>query len=126
MPQAQLGFGQLLQQQRDVIVSRFAAEIQRKGLVSPEVPRPLLVDHIPMFLDRVAEQLSRSHGTSSVLSGDHPSASAGPASSEIERATSFAGAQHGTERWRLGYNLKGLIREYGILRESIMHTANEA
>src|SRR5688572_22553679 len=131
MPQTQLGFGQVLQHQRDVIVSRFAAEIQRQGLLAPGTPRPLLVDHIPSFLDRVAEQLLRSSA------GSPAAATAGREEldrqelqhgeeTRAEAAVRATATQHAAERWRLGYDLQGLIQEYGILRQSILHTAREA
>jgi signal transduction histidine kinase/CheY-like chemotaxis protein len=108
MSESPLGFGQVLQQHRDVIVSRFVAEIQRQGLISANVPRPLLVDHIPAFLDLVAEQL-KGHGA--------------PGSGTRQQSTQAVAAQHGIERWRLGYDLQALVREYGILRQCILQIA---
>lgn len=121
MLQTQLGFGQVLQQHRDAIVARFTAEIKRQGVVSPEVPEALLVDHIPVFLDCLAEQLKAAQAAAS--RGADAAAPGGGVRQE-ERATRATAGEHGVERWRLGYDLQGLIREYGILRECIIHTAS--
>jgi signal transduction histidine kinase/CheY-like chemotaxis protein len=123
MPQTQVGFGHLLQRSRDVIVSRFTAEIQRQGLLSPETPQPLLVDHIPVFIDRLADQLESSSISGTLEATAQGKRRGGPSQEAATRATA---AKHAAERWLLGYDLQGLIREYGILRESILHTASQA
>ncbi|MEY4549626.1 MAG: hypothetical protein RL685_5821, partial [Pseudomonadota bacterium] len=108
MRQPPLGFGQVLQEHRDVIVSRFVAEIQRQGLISASLPRPVLADHIPAFLELVAEQL-KGRGA--------------PGSGDRQQSAQAIAAQHGIERWRLGYDLQALVREYGILRQCILEIA---
>lgn len=34
--------------------------------------------------------------------------------------------QHGEQRWNLGYDVEGLVREYGVLRQAIVQTAKSA
>jgi signal transduction histidine kinase/CheY-like chemotaxis protein len=116
MREIALGFGQVLQQHRDVIVARFVAEIQKQGLIAADVPRSLLVDHIPTFLDLVAEQLNGRGAPGASSSSNH---------ANRRKSTRAVAAQHGTERWRLGYDLQGLVREYGILRQCILQIATE-
>jgi signal transduction histidine kinase/ActR/RegA family two-component response regulator len=102
-------FAQLLREERDRIVSRFVAEVQ-KELSPAGVPRSLLVDHIPKFIDEIVAELTRL--TSLQMSQD-----------AID--TNETARQHGEQRWALNYDLEALIREYGILRHCILLTAKE-
>ena len=106
-----LSLRQLLSEHRDAIVSRFVHQVQRKDLPPPGLSRPVLIDHIPKFLDDIVAQLTNPEGTR--YSHD-----------VIDR--SLAARQHGEQRWTLGYDLDALVREYGILRHAIMETAKEA
>jgi signal transduction histidine kinase/ActR/RegA family two-component response regulator len=101
---------QLLENERERIVSRFVADVQ-KGLSPAGVPRSLLVDHIPKFLDEIAAELGRL--TSLQTSQDAVD-------------TNHTARQHGEQRWALNYDLEALIREYGILRHCILQVAKEA
>jgi hypothetical protein len=85
----------LLQNQRDQIVSRFVAEVQRKDLSPPGTARSLLVDHVPAFLDEVVAELLG--GTALRTSQDAID------TSEIAR-------RHGGQRWTLGYDLARCAR----------------
>ncbi|HLK36127.1 MAG TPA: RsbRD N-terminal domain-containing protein, partial [Polyangiaceae bacterium] len=102
---------QLLKNQRDQIVSRFVAEVQRKDLSPAGVARSLLVDHIPKFIDEIVSEIT---GLNSVRM------------SQDATDTSATARQHGEQRWSLGYDLEALIREYGVLRHCIFLTAKEA
>lgn len=105
------GLAQVLEAQRDHIVSRFVAEVQRKDLSPPGVAQSLLVDHIPRFLDEVIQELT---GLRAVrVSHDAID------SSETAR-------RHGGQRWALGYDLEALVREYGILRHCIIEIAKQS
>jgi signal transduction histidine kinase len=102
---------QLLVEHRDAIVSRFVQQLRRKDLPpTPGLPRPVLIDHIPKFLDDIVTELASTEGTR--YSHD-----------VIDRSP--AARQHGGQRWTLGYDLDALVREYGILRHAIMETAKE-
>ncbi len=110
-PFADFGLAELLSAQRDAIVSRFVAEVQRKDLSPPGVPRSLLVDHIPKFLDEIVSELKHERGVRM---------------SQDAVDTSETARRHGQQRWSLGYDLEALIREYGILRHCILETAKSA
>jgi signal transduction histidine kinase/CheY-like chemotaxis protein len=101
---------QILRDERDRIVARFVAEV-KKELSPAGVPRSLLVDHIPKFLDEIVAELTRL--TSLRMSQD-----------AID--TNQTARQHGEQRWALNYDLEAVIREYGILRHCMLLTAKEA
>ena len=97
---------QLLTEHRDSIVARFVSEVAKKELSPPGLLRPLLVDHIPVFLDEIVMELTGApHAIR--FSDDAVDVSA-------------TARRHGEDRWRLGYDLEGLVREYGILRHAII------
>jgi signal transduction histidine kinase/ActR/RegA family two-component response regulator len=104
-------FAELLTDHRDPIVSRFAAEVQRKDLSPPGTSRSLLVDHIPKLLDEIVAELTP---------GD------APRTTQDVIATSETARRHGEQRWTLGYDLGALIREYGVLRHCILAAARDA
>jgi signal transduction histidine kinase/CheY-like chemotaxis protein len=103
-----LSLDQLLTERRDEIVARFVTEVQRKDLPPPGLPRPVLIDHIPRFLDEIVAELR-------ALGQVRYSYDAIDQSPTARR--------HGGQRWTLGYDLGALVREYGILRHAIMDTA---
>ena len=102
---------QILENNRDQIVSRFVAEVQRKDLSPAGVARSLLVDHIPKFIDEIIAEITRLNSIGM---------------SQDASDTSETARQHGEQRWSLGYDLDALIREYGVLRHGILLTAKEA
>ncbi len=101
---------QLMLDHRDAIVRRFVAQVQRGALSPPGVTRSLLVDHIPIFLDEIVEELTPERTV-------RPSQDAGDDSPTAR--------QHGAQRWSLGYDLEGVVREYGVLRHVIVEVAKE-
>ena len=101
----------VLENQRDQIVSRFVAEVQRKDLSPAGVARSLLVDHIPKFIDEIVAEVARLNPVRM---------------SQDVIDTSETARDHGEQRWSLGYDLEALIREYGVLRHCILLTAKEA
>lgn len=102
---------QLLADNRAEIVARFVAEIREKDLSPEGVPRPLLVDHIPSFLDEIVGELRRLDQ----VRFSHEAVD-----------TSSTARQHGEQRWNLGYDLDAVIREYGVLRHCILDSAKRA
>ncbi len=101
---------QLLRDQRDQIVSRFVAEVQRKDLSPRRISRAMLTDHIPRFLDEIVAEVTRMKAVRT---------------SQDVSDTSETARRHGKQRWGLGYDLDALIREYGILRHCIVQTAKQ-
>ncbi len=106
-----LALADLLRARRDDIVARFVSEIQRKELSPPGVSRSKLVDHVPMFLDEMAAEIARVHEVRM---------------SHEALDTSATARLHGEQRWELGYDLEGLIREHGILRHCILQAVKDA
>jgi signal transduction histidine kinase/ActR/RegA family two-component response regulator len=102
---------QLLRDRREEILARFTHEVERKDLPPPGLPRSVLEDHIPVFLDEIGEELAR--GADARLSVD---------AVEVSKTA----RQHGEQRWNLGYDVEGLVREYGVLRHVILQTAISA
>ena len=101
---------QLLRDQRDQIVSRFVAEVERKDLSPRGTSRSMLADHIPKFLDEIVAEVTRTKAVRT---------------SQDVSDTSETARRHGEQRWGLGYDLNALIREYGILRHCIIQTAKQ-
>jgi signal transduction histidine kinase len=100
----------LLQEKREQVVARFVAEVMRKDLSPPGVLQSFLVDHIPSFLDDIIDEL-RTGGTVRFT--------------QEAMDTSVTARRHGWQRWSLGYDLQGLVREYGILRHCIVQLVKE-
>jgi signal transduction histidine kinase/ActR/RegA family two-component response regulator len=101
---------ELLSERRDDIVARFVRDVERKDLPPPGLPRSVLIDHIPLFLDEITEELSRGEGRTS--------------QDAIELRASAQ--QHGEQRWQTGYDLQAVVREYGALRQAIFEAARAA
>jgi signal transduction histidine kinase/CheY-like chemotaxis protein len=97
---------QLLKDHPNDILNRFVSQVQSKGVAPPGLPRSLLIDHIPNFLGELAEQLAG--GEQAVDSRSIPA------------------RVHGLEAWQLGFDLTGLVREFGILRHSIIESAKDS
>src|SRR6476469_7258139 len=102
---------QILNECREDILARFVREVERKDLPPPGLPRSVLIDHIPLFLEEIGLELSR--GEDARVSMD--------AVDVRETAR-----QHGEQRWKLGYDLQAIVREYGILRHAILEAARAA
>ncbi|MES1175547.1 MAG: ATP-binding protein [Myxococcales bacterium] len=98
----------ILNECRDDILARFVREVEQKDLPPPGLPRSVLVDHIPLFLDEISEELS-------TLEGDRSSRDAVDLTATAR--------QHGEQRWKVGYDLQAVVREYGVLRHAVLETA---
>jgi signal transduction histidine kinase/ActR/RegA family two-component response regulator len=99
---------QILNDCRDEILARFVQEVERKDLPPPGLPRSVLLDHLPLFLNELSDELSASDGS-------RPSRDA-------MNVTETA-RQHGEQRWQVGYDLQAVVREYGVLRHAVLETA---
>jgi signal transduction histidine kinase len=94
---------------RDEIVSRWTDEVKRLQ-PDPSISTGELVDHVPKFIDELASVLRESSELKNGLKGDAALASS-------------SAAEHGTQRFRLGFDLDAVVREYGILHRCILETA---
>ena len=101
----------VLEERCERVLARFVSEVARKDLSPPETSRSLLVDHIPTFLNEIVAELRASERVRF---------------SQEALDTSVTARKHGEQRWTLGYDLAGLVREYGIVRHAIFETAKEA
>ncbi len=98
---------ELLRDRRDEIFARFTLEVEKHDLAPRALSRSTLIDHLPIFLDEICAELSES--------GARPVATEGGEVSTTAR-------RHGEQRWNLGYDVVGLVQEYGVLRHVILET----
>ena len=105
-----MDLAQLVVDRKDEIVARFVVEVQRAAMAPPGLTRTLIADHIPKFLVAIGAQLTAPKVAASTADAH---------ANELAR-------RHGEQRWSLGYDLDGLIREYGVLRRCILAIAVEA
>jgi two-component system, OmpR family, phosphate regulon sensor histidine kinase PhoR len=95
--------GELIEGHRDELLSNWHAEV---GLFAgaEQLDAPTITDHIPQLLTELSENL-RSDGT------------------EADRIASPA--EHGVQRWRVGFDITEVVAEYGILRTCIYRLADK-
>ena len=93
-----------LRERRDEILSEWEAAV-RKVRVARNLDRPLLLDHMPHFLEDLAEYVAEVRAGITVLPPD-----------EFPRI-------HALERLELGYDLSEVVFEYAILRRCITDLA---
>jgi signal transduction histidine kinase/ActR/RegA family two-component response regulator len=101
----------VLQEHREHIVQRFVREVEQTSLAPEGTRRSSLVDHIPRFLDELEADLERARDVRM---------------SDAAAGTNATARQHGEQRWQLGYDIDGLVREYGILRQCILDAVKES
>lgn len=94
--------------QRDEIVRRWASEVKRQ-LADPSISTGELVDHVPKFIEELAATLREATELQQALPG-------------VTLAGSSA-AEHGSQRFRLGFDIDAVVREYGWLHRCILETA---
>lgn len=92
--------------QREALLLTWQHAIQLDPLLAPghALPRAQLVDHIPLLLASFEEALRRSAAGDAVVD---------------QAKEQHAGAAHGLERWKQGYDLREVIRELGMLNECV-------
>jgi signal transduction histidine kinase len=95
----------LLKDRRQELIDRWTERVTREN-----APQPLthaeLIDQMPRFIDQLIAAL-------------HPQAVPLPA--PLEDAT-----EHGAQRLELGFNVREVVREYGLLQRCIVQLADEA
>jgi signal transduction histidine kinase/ActR/RegA family two-component response regulator len=106
-----MSLAKLLNDKRDDIVAAFVRQAKSKHIVPTDVSRVSLVDHIPNFLSEITSELERIAGPRNSLDAIDVKASA---------------REHGQQRWRLGYELSSVVREYGVLAQCILDAARAA
>jgi signal transduction histidine kinase/ActR/RegA family two-component response regulator len=106
-----MNLAELVNDKRDEIVAEFVRRARGKDLVPSNVSRSSVVDHIPLLLMQLARELEQL---------DQGRASEDPVDVEA------TAREHGEQRWHLGYELSGLVREYGVLGRCILDVAKAA
>ena len=97
-----------LQARRDSLISRFTAR-WRATLAPGGLTAGDFIGHLPDFLDELAQTLR----------------DGGPPAARVFTSSGTA-EEHGRQRLRLGYDLLSLVREYGLLRDCIFESLEEA
>ncbi|WP_437832820.1 PAS domain-containing protein [Sorangium sp. So ce1153] len=95
----------LIRTRREAIIERFVGELRRRSSAARDMPKPLLINSLPSFLDEVATSLENGSST---------------------RASDEAAREHGEMRWENGFDLDVMVREYGVLRRSILREVQES
>src|SRR5215831_18645681 len=98
---------QVLTRGRDELLRRWTDEVRRLA-PSPAVPRAVLVDHVPRFLEELASRL-RSAETAR----------------KVDKCAAWA-AEHGEQRFQLGFAIESVAREDDVLHRCIFELADEA
>src|SRR5918996_3778671 len=104
MPIATLSnLGELIESHRTELLSNWHREV---GLLpgAEQLDAPTITDHIPQLLIELSENL-RSDGT--------------------ELSLIASPAEHGVQRWRVGFDITEVVAEYGILRTCIYRLADK-
>jgi hypothetical protein len=93
-----------LSDRRDQIISDCMASIQRDEKVptSDTLNPSQLRDHLPQLLDKLAQVLSDAFNQ------------------ELEQQAAWTAATHGHIRWKEGYDISELLREFSHLRSSLI------
>jgi signal transduction histidine kinase len=100
---------EILLARRDELIERWRQRVL--GTVSPRtLPAPEIINSLPIFLEQLIEALRRAR-TAAVAS---------PALDHSESA-----AHHGSQRFRAGFSVQAVVREYGILRDCIFDLLQE-
>jgi signal transduction histidine kinase len=95
---------------QEKVLKRWMAVVQ--GTIAPESIRTTeLLDHLPKFLDALVVALRDATATT-------------PSSPSALKDPSTA-VGHGAQRFRLGFSLDEVVREYGALRGAIVATARD-
>lgn len=86
---------------RESVIERFTDDLAKRDPQAAELSPSLLLDHLPQFFDEMLFELeARSSGSLP----DH---------------SLPAARSHAAERWRSGFDLRQVVREYGVLRHAI-------
>ncbi|WP_437326359.1 PAS domain-containing hybrid sensor histidine kinase/response regulator [Sorangium sp. So ce381] len=95
----------LIRTRREAIIERFVGELRKRSAAVRNMPKPLIINSLPTFLDEVAASLEQRASTA---------------------GSKEAAREHGEMRWEHGLDLNVMVREYGVLRQSILRELEEA
>jgi signal transduction histidine kinase len=101
---------EILSARRDELLTRWQKRVA--GTLAPEtVSPPEILNSLPLFLDELVFALGRAR----ISETGHPPL---PEHSDIA-------AEHGLQRFRSGFSIQAVVREYGLLRECIIELLKE-
>lgn len=101
---------EVLQAHQDELLERWKVRVC--GSLSPQtLPVPEIIDSLPLFLEQLIETLRRARSTT-------------PGAPMLDH--SEVAAEHGSQRFRAGFSIQAVVREYGILRECIFDLLHES
>ncbi|WP_437983153.1 PAS domain-containing hybrid sensor histidine kinase/response regulator [Sorangium sp. So ce117] len=95
----------LIRTRREAIIERFVGELRKRSAAVRNMPKPLIINSLPSFLDEVAASMEQRASTA---------------------GSKEAAREHGEMRWEHGLDLGVMVREYGVLRQSILRELEEA
>lgn len=99
----------LLDARRERIVTRWCERVLSATASRAPSSVPELVDHLPIFLARVAEDLRRAADRSTT---EAPKG----------RPEAF---EHGEQRWRLGFDVRSIVWEYDLVQQVVYDLVEE-
>jgi signal transduction histidine kinase len=89
---------------RDEIVERYEKKLRSGPMVATAIPKHDLLDSLPAFLDALFEAVRAAEGEV-------------PGETDTLRAIA---REHGLQRLQLGFDVEAIVREYGMLRASLV------
>lgn len=100
---------EILLARRDDLVERWQQRVS--GSVSAQtLPTPEIINSLPVFLEQLIDALHRARSA--------------PQDAPVLDHSEIA-AHHGSQRFRAGFSIQAVVREYGILRECIFDLLQE-
>lgn len=98
-----VGLGELIESHRSELLSDWHREV---GLLpgAEQLDVPTITDHIPQLLTELAQNLRSDRTEANVIASP---------------------AEHGVQRWRVGFDITEVVAEYGILRTCIYRLAEK-
>ena len=97
--------GELIRSSSDIVIEKWSAAARSNQTSAAYAHHDELRDHLPMFLDELGAKLA----------GVAPS---------IDQTTQTAANIHGQQRWNHGWRLDELIRDYQLLRLTLLEHLN--
>jgi signal transduction histidine kinase len=101
---------ELISEKKDEIVRRWIEHV-RGRLAPTSLPERDIVDHLGVYIDEIVKALRKAEGEpiEATLPGQSPIAE-----------------EHGHQRFKLGFDVPSLVREYGLVQDCILDLAQEA
>jgi PAS domain S-box-containing protein len=96
-----------LTQHRDVLIERFLREVEHRDVAPEGVLGSELRDSLPELFDQIIVALRRDQADS------------------LAEHSLPAAAEHGVHRWRQGFDLRAVVREYGIFENVVYRDLEE-